>query len=189
MQTGLAFLKSFGVTMRRFLESYIDDARWFFKGGFGARYTPEAMKVRQSPTEGRGLFVVQYPAEKLPLPERYRGFPFLLYDEDPADPRCVACGMCARVCPPQCIWIKRAKDPETGKNLRKPAEFHIDIGICMSCGFCAEFCPFDAIKMDNDYEIALFKGGEAFLWDMDKLLKPTSHHAEIHPTAYAEESK
>jgi NADH-quinone oxidoreductase subunit I len=189
MQTGLSFLKSFGVTMRRFIESYIDDARWFFKGGFGHRYTPEAMKVRQSPTEGRGIFVVQYPQEKLPLPERYRGFPFLLYDEDPANPRCVACGMCARVCPPQCIWIKRAVDPETGKRLRKPAEFHIDIGICMSCGFCAEFCPFDAIKMDNDYEIALFEGGEAFLWDMDKLLKPTSHHAEIHPTAFAEESK
>jgi NADH-quinone oxidoreductase subunit I len=186
MDASLHVLKAFGVTIRRFIESYLDDLKWFFKGGFGKRYSPEALPMRQSP-KGRGIFTVQYPAERLPLPERFRGFPFLIYDEDPEELRCNACGTCVRVCPPQCIWIARATDPETGKPLRRPAEFHIDIGICMNCGLCAEFCPFDAIKMGHDIERATFEGGNALLLNIEKLRRPVSYHAQIHPTDYAEE--
>ena len=180
MYASLYVLKSLGITLRRFIESFVDDLKWFFKGGFGNRYTPEALAVRQSPA-GRGVFAVQYPKERLPLPERYRGFPFLVED------RCTACGTCAKVCPPQCIWIKRGTNKETGKPLRQPESFHIDIGICMNCGFCAEFCPFGAIQMGHNYEIAKFEGGNAFLLDMQQLTQPVSYHAEIHPTAYAAE--
>jgi NADH-quinone oxidoreductase subunit I len=186
MYTGLGILKSFGVTVRRFVESYLDDLKWFFKGGFGKRYTPEALAVRQSP-KGRGVFTVQYPAERLPLPERFRGFPFLLYEEETGRSLCTACGTCARVCPPQCIWIVRATSPETGKPLREPAEFYVNVAICMQCGFCAEFCPFDAIKMGHEIEEAGFEGGDAFLWDRERLLRPVSYHAQIHPAEYAQE--
>ena len=58
----------------------------------------------------------------------------------------------------------------------------------MSCGFCVEFCNFNAIKMDNDYEIATYQRDDGeFLWDLERLSKPLAHHAEIHPTAYAAE--
>jgi NADH-quinone oxidoreductase subunit I len=181
MYASLHLLKSFGVTIRRFVDSYVDDLKWFFKGGFGNRYSPEALPERQS-VRGRGVFAVQYPNERLPLPERYRGFPFLVED------RCTACGTCAKACPPQCIWIKRATDPETGKSLRRPEAFYIDISVCMNCGFCSEFCPFDAIHPGQDIEMASFTGDD-FLWDLDKLTKPVSHHAEIHPTAHAVEQE
>jgi len=184
MYTGLGILKAFGVTGRRFVESYLDDLKWFFKGGFGKRYSPEALAVRQSP-KGRGVFTVQYPRERLPLPERFRGFPFLVYDENPDDLRCTACGICTRVCPPQCIWIVRATDPETGKPLRRPAEFHIDVSICMNCGFCAEFCAFDAIKSGQEIENTAFE--RDFVWGIERLRRPATYHAEIHPTAFAEE--
>ncbi len=187
MYASLHFLRAFAVTIRRFVESYVDDLKWFLKGGFGKRYTPEALPTRQSPVEGRGTFTVQYPAERLPLPERYRGFPFLVYEQDPDKLRCVACGTCAKVCPPQCIWITRASDPTTGKPQRVAAEFHIDVGICMQCGFCAEFCPFDAIKMGNEYEIVAFHSSREFLWGKEQLRRPLSYHAEIHPNDYAEE--
>ncbi len=186
MYASLYVLKAFAITFRRFVESYVDDLKWFLKGGFGKRYSPEALPIRQSP-KGRGIFTVQYPAERLPLPERFRAFPFLVYDEETGKLRCTACGTCARVCPPQCIWIVRATDPETGKPKREPAEFHVDIGICMNCGFCAEFCPFDAIKMGHEIELAAFERHEALLWDKEKLLRPLSYHAEIHPTDYARE--
>ncbi len=182
MHASLHVLKSFGVTVGRFIESYVDDLKWILKGGFHMRYSPAALPVRQS-VKARGVFVVQYPQERLPLPERFRGFPFLV------EGRCTACGTCARVCPPQCIWIKRAEDPETGKSLRRPESFFIDLGICMNCGFCAEFCPFDAIKMGHEIEIASFKGGNDFLWDLQRLTRPLSYHAQIHPTAYAEEER
>jgi NADH-quinone oxidoreductase subunit I len=187
MMYGWGIVKALSVTFGRFVNTFRDDLMWFFKGGFGKRYSPEALAVRQSPA-GRGVFTVQYPKEKLPLPERYRGFPFHVIDPATGKTRCTACGICAQVCPPQCIWIVRATDPETGKRMREPAEFYIDTSICMSCGFCAEFCNFNAIKMDNDYEIATYRrdGGE-FLWDLERLSKPLAHHAEIHPTAYAAE--
>ncbi len=184
---GLSFLKAFKVTVGRFVNTYVDDLSWFLKGGFGKRSSPEALAVRQS-AQGRGVFTVQYPKEKLQLPERYRGFPFQVIDPETGKSSCTACGICAKACPPQCIWIVRATDPETGKPKREPSEFVIDVSVCMSCGFCAEFCPTGAIKMDNDYEIAFYtRDGDEFLWDYEKLSKPLAHHAAIHPTAYAAE--
>lgn len=176
---GLGILKSFSVTMSHFLMSYVDDIRYL-----GRRSRPENLPARQSP-KGKGIFTVQYPKERLPLPENFRMFPFHVIDPDTGKSRCTACGVCTRVCPTQSIWIVRATDPETGKPKREPAEFHIDLSTCMSCGFCAEFCSFDAIKMGHDYELADYK--RSFLWGMDKLARPLAYHAEIHPTAYAAE--
>ena len=53
------------------------------------------------------LTTVQYPEERLPQKEAARNFPFLLYDgKDPhAGLRCVACQICEKECPPQCIYI------------------------------------------------------------------------------------
>lgn len=184
---GWGIVKSFSVTVGRFVTTYVDGLKWFLKGGFNQRYSPEALRVRQS-AQGRGVFTVQYPKEKLSLPENYRGFPFQVIDPNTGKTRCTACGICAKACPPQCIWIVRATDPETGKPKREPAEFYIDVSMCMSCGFCVEFCPADAIKMDNDYEIAFYDGDdENFLWDLERLSKPLAHHAAIHPTDYAAE--
>ena len=33
---GIDIFKSLSVTMGRFLMTYVDDAKWFFKGGFGS---------------------------------------------------------------------------------------------------------------------------------------------------------
>jgi NADH-quinone oxidoreductase subunit I len=186
MYIGWNILKALWITFRRFVESYIDDMRWLFKKGFGKRYTPETISVRQHPLTKRGIFTVQYPAERLSLPERFRGFPFLVYDDETGKLRCTACGTCARVCPPQCIWIVRATDPQTGKPLREPAEFYVDISICMNCGFCAEYCPFDAIKMGHEIEIAAFDRADLLL-NLEKLRRPASYDSRIHPTDYLQE--
>jgi len=181
---GLGIAKSLGVTMRHFIVTYLDDLKWLFKGGFGSRYTPEALPERQSPS-ARGIFTIQYPDEEPPLPERFRVFPFHVIDPETGKSRCTACGMCARVCPPQCIWIKRGEDPETGRPAKEPAEFYIDVSICMSCGLCAEACPFDAIKMDQDYEVAAYERFDSLLWDLDKLTEPQSYDVVLHPSDYA----
>ena len=103
--------------------------------------------------------------------------------------RCTACGICAKVCPPQCIWIERGEDPETGRPQKVPANFWIDVDLCMNCGFCAEFCPFDAIKMDHDYELASYDRFEENIHDLNRLLKPASYYAEIRPLNYAREEE
>ena len=96
-------------------------------------------------------------------------------------------GICAKVCPPQCIWIERKKDEETGKPVASPNAYTIDIDICMNCGFCAEFCPFDAIRMDHNYELANTDKYENNIFTLDKLLKPASYYASIRPTSYSRE--
>ena len=142
--------------------------------------------------EGRGIFTIQYPDEKLPVPEEFRYIPFLIYDEgDDGEQsvRCTSCGICAKVCPPQCIWIVRTTDPETKRPVPDPKEFYIDVDICMNCGFCSEYCPFDAIKMDHDYELSVYDRFDKNIYDKEKLLKPTAYYANIRPTNNAREEK
>jgi len=180
---GVGILKGLGVTMWHFLETYIDDLKWMGK----KYYTPEGI-ARRSSADVKGIFTVQYPEEKLPVPEEFRYIPFLVYDvgaNGEKNFRCTSCGICSKVCPPQCIWITRTNDPVTGRSTLNPAEYYIDIDICMSCGMCAEYCPFDAIKMDHDYEIMSYDRVGHHIWDKEKLAKPASYYAQIRPVNYA----
>src|SRR5205814_261357 len=86
---GMGILKGMAVTARNFVGSYFEKDR---------------------------LITVQYPEERSPLPENYRNFPFLPYDgDDPhAGLRCVACKLCEKECPPQCIYRIKSGEKETG---------------------------------------------------------------------------
>lgn len=181
---GTGVLRGLGVTLKHLVASYVDDIAYLFRGG---RYYNEKALMRRQGPKARGVFTVQYPEEKLPVPENFRYLPFLIYDTTANDDKCTSCGICAKVCPPQCIWIVRTTDPVTKRPVPQPAEFYIDTTICMQCGFCAEFCPFDAIKMDHDYEIATFERFQTLVFDKQKLTKPDTYHAAIHPTDWARE--
>ncbi|MBC8337033.1 MAG: 4Fe-4S binding protein [Anaerolineales bacterium] len=173
---GKGILKGLGVTLKRFVNTYLEDIKWLGK----RYYTAEGIAHRSS-KNANGIFTIQYPEEKLPVPEEFRYIPFLVFDEgeDGAEIiRCTSCGICAKVCPPQCIWIVRSNDPKTGRPIPDPAEFVIDVDICMNCGLCAEYCPFDAIKMDHDYEIASY-GRTVF--DKEQLMKSATYYDEIRP--------
>lgn len=182
---GLGVLKGLAVTFKHFIETYLEDLR----AGKKRYYTKEGIKARSS-ADTRGIFSVQYPEEKVPVPEEFRYIPFLVFDEDETGERkhrCTSCGICAKVCPPQCIWIVRTNDPVTGKPVPAPAEFYIDVDICMNCGYCAEYCPFDAIKMDHDYEIASFDRFKDNIYNLEKLSRPASYYAQIRPANNARE--
>jgi NADH-quinone oxidoreductase subunit I len=184
---GWGILKGLGITLKHFVETFWDDIRWM-----GKRYfNEEALAVRQG-TKARGIFTVQYPEERLTLPEEFRYIPFLVYELDEQGQkqyRCTACGICSKVCPPQCIWIQRSSDPETGRPIPSPTEFSIDIDMCMNCGFCAEFCPFDAIKMDHDFELSSYDRQSTHIYNKEQLSRPVSYYASIRPTNYAREEE
>jgi len=183
---GMGMIKGLGVTLKHFVETYVDDLRWIGRGRY---YNEKALKIRQG-ADARGIFTVQYPEEKLPIPEEFRYIPFLVYEENSdgtRKDRCTSCGICSKVCPPQCIWIVRSNDPDTGRPIPTPTEFSIDIDICMSCGLCAEFCPFDAIKMDHIYELAYTDRSLGHVFNKERLSKPVSYYADIRPENYAHE--
>jgi NADH-quinone oxidoreductase subunit I len=137
------------------------------------------------------LTTVQYPEQRLTLPEASRNFPFLLYDgTDPeAGLRCVACQICEKECPPRCIHIEKSKDKKpdfAGKQQAYPAVFDIDVAVCMSCQICVEVCPFDAIRMDKVYELSTSDRFGGLLWTKEQLSKPNEYYQKIHPLEAAE---
>jgi NADH-quinone oxidoreductase subunit I len=184
---GKGILKGLGVTLKRFWSTYTEDIAWMLRGK--KRYFNEDGVKARAGKDTRGIFTVQYPEERLILPEEFRYIPFLVYDEGAEgrkEIRCTSCGICAQVCPPQCIWIVRTTNPATGRPVPIPSDFFIDADICMNCGLCAEYCPFDAIKMDHDFEIASY---ERNVLNLDKLLKSASYYAGIRPQNAAREEE
>ena len=184
---GLGLLKSLSVTWKRFWDTYTEDISWMIRGK--KRYNSIEGIAHRSSKDVKGIFTVQYPEEQLIQPEEARFIPFLVYNEMADGKRevlCTSCGICAKVCPPQCIWIVRSNDPNTGRPIPEPTEFYIDADICMNCGFCAEYCPFDAIKMDHDFDIASY---DRNVYNMEKLLKPSSYYQSIRPENFAREEE
>ena len=157
---GTGLIKGYIETARNFVGSYTDEAR---------------------------LTTVEYPEERIAPKENARQFPFLVFDGDEwqSGLRCVACQICEKECPPQCIYIEKSKDKKPdfiGKPQFYPATFDIDLSVCMSCQICVEVCPFEAIKMDQDYELSNTDRFEGLLMHRDRLAKPNSHYHQIHPT-------
>jgi NADH-quinone oxidoreductase subunit I len=157
---GTGIIKGMVETARNFVGSYTDEAR---------------------------LTTVEYPEERIPLQEATRQFPFLVFDGgDPhAGLRCVACQICEKECPPQCIYIEKSKDKKpdyVGKPQFYPATFDIDISVCMSCQICVEVCPFEAIKMDTEFELSNTDRFGGLLLKKTELARSNEHYHQIHPT-------
>ncbi len=183
---GTGLLKGLGVTLKHALDTFEDDRESVPDRYKGSLELGNNRRVIQQPIDQEGLLTIQYPEEKRLLPERFRYIPMLIWDSEKREDRCTACGICAKVCPPQCIWIVRDSD-ENGKPVTRCSEFYIDAAVCMSCSFCVEFCPFDAIKMNHDYELAVYDRYPQLVYDMEELTVPLEYYAALWPTQYEEE--
>lgn len=135
-------------------------------------YIPEIFKglALTFKTMFRPKFTMQYPEEKFVPPASYRGRPVLV-EEKNGEERCVACGLCSRVCPALAIEVQAA-ETEREKE-RYPERFEINMLRCIFCGFCEEVCPEEAIIMSKDYELA-FTNREDAIYGKDKLLIPVN---------------
>jgi NADH-quinone oxidoreductase subunit I len=157
---GEQIIKGMAVTARNFFGSYVSKDR---------------------------LTTVQYPEERLAPKENARQFPMLIFDGNDAEKglRCVACQICEKECPPQCIYIVKSKDKKPdykGQPQFYPATFDIDISVCMSCQICVEVCPFDSIKMNTEFELSTNDRFGGLLLNKDRLAKSNEYYRRIHPT-------
>ncbi len=112
-------------------------------------------------------FTRQYPEERWDPTGSYRGRPVLV--EEDGHERCVACGLCSRVCPALAIEVQ-ASETDRDKE-RYPVKFEINMLRCIFCGFCEEVCPEEAIVMSKDYELVFCSQEEAIM-GKDRLLIP-----------------
>jgi len=129
------------------------------------------------------LTTVQYPEGGNTVTAFSRNIPFLVFDDAnaPIDSlRCVACKICEKECPPQCIYIVQDKDAN-GKLIKSPKIFDIDISVCMGCQICVEVCPFESIKMDSHFELAGRDRFADLLLHREQLAKSNDYYHKIHP--------
>lgn len=191
MRLGKGLIIGHWVTLRRFLRTFLTGSGATTRrrgGGDRAVDLWSRREAGQPPTvvvqnaETEGLFTVEYPDERLPVYERFRVLPVLIYDQDDGNIRCTSCNICAKVCPPQCIWMVNAECD--GKPVPLPEEFFIDMDVCMNCGLCAEYCPFDAIKMDQNFELSNHERHQSHIYTLQDLLVSSEYYARTHPEAW-----
>ena len=109
---------------------------------------------------GKRLFTskitVQYPEEKTPQSNRFRGLHALRRYPN-GEERCIACKLCEAVCPALAITIE-AEEREDGT--RRTTRYDIDLFKCIYCGFCEESCPVDSIVETDIHEFHFENRGE-----------------------------
>lgn len=101
-------------------------------------------------TGRKGALTTYYPEEKrADFAPRNRGKHILTQRPD-GSPQCIACNMCATVCPAKVIEIEVGFDANDPAHPKSPVRFEIDYSRCVFCGLCIEACPEDAIRMVQD---------------------------------------
>lgn len=117
-----------------------------------------------------------YPEEKLKLSARYRGRLILTRDPD-GEERCVACNLCATVCPVDCISLKKSESSD-GRWYAK--FFRINFARCIFCGLCEEACPTNAIQLIPDVELSEYNRKDLVYEKEDLLISGTGKYPKYN---------
>src|SRR5689334_11940641 len=131
-----------------------------------------------------GAVTIQYPEQRRKTSSHYRGIHILTQRMDNS-PKCVACYMCATVCPAECIHIEAGERPETQIE-KYPTRFEIDLLRCVYCGFCVDACPEEAILMSRENDL-VGTSPEELIIDPDRLMdrgKLAEYGRGYHPDAH-----
>lgn len=108
---------------------------------------------------------VRYPEERLSFAPRFRGIHEFELN------KCIACDLCAKACPVDCIYIEKTgprrisketglvdeSDPKNGQLTR----FAIDYSKCLFCALCTEPCPTDCIHMGKLHDLSGYSRKDA----------------------------
>jgi NADH-quinone oxidoreductase subunit I len=86
---------------------------------------------------------VQYPEETPYFSPYERGLHEFEHD------KCIACLLCAKACPVDCITIE---GPRLGVT-----KYEIDYAKCLFCALCVDPCPVDCIHMGQQYDLTSFE--------------------------------
>jgi NADH-quinone oxidoreductase subunit I len=138
-------------------------------------------------TGRKGAVTTYYPEQMRPDYAKGNRGKHILTQRPDGSPQCVACNMCATVCPAKVIEIEAVYDPEDKAHPKSPARFEIDYSRCIFCGLCVEACPEDAIRMVKDVPNLPGPDRHVMWIKMDELLgwQPASDVAKPYPPAPA----
>lgn len=114
------------------------------------------------------VVTVQYPRQKIDVTTNIRGHIELLKNRETGTHTCMACGLCAKACPSDCITIKGEK--QEGVKGKVLTGFVVDYTKCSLCGLCVGACNKFSIDFSGEYELAGFTR-EEFHIDLLKRLE------------------
>jgi NADH-quinone oxidoreductase subunit I len=104
----------------------------------------------------RPKFTINYPEEKTPKSNRFRGLHALRRYPN-GEERCIACKLCEAVCPALAITIDSTQRDD---GTRRTTRYDIDLFKCIYCGLCEESCPVDSIVLTDVHEFHFENRGE-----------------------------
>ncbi len=105
---------------------------------------------------------IQYPFERMHLPEYFRGIPSV------RSPLCTGCARCVDVCPNNCLDFDHYDGKVAWSNNHKNVPI-IYVGRCLMCGLCIEVCPTGAMTNTHHFELSEYDR-QSMLWRHDRLL-------------------
>ena len=95
---------------------------------------------------------LQYPEERDPLTDNYRG----IHKLDMST--CISCAACFRICPNQTITMV---DVDTAKGVKKMPEVNVER--CLFCMLCEEVCPPKCLVLTKSYDTERYDRREYIL--------------------------
>jgi NADH-quinone oxidoreductase subunit I len=109
----------------------------------------------------------QYPYEKREPFFGSRSLHALVRNPETGKEKCVGCGLCAAMCPSQCIHVYTREGDDYQKVVER---YEIDVLRCVFCGFCVEACPYGALCLTEHYEYSDYTR-DSFYYTKDRLLE------------------
>lgn len=115
------------------------------------------------------ILTQQYPNNRatLYIPERFKGRVVMPHDEN-NEHKCTGCTLCQIACPNGSITLTTVTDElPDGKKKKRIERWEYNHGMCTMCSLCIEACPSDAIKMENNFEFAVYDRSR-LIYDLNK---------------------
>src|SRR5580700_4898959 len=132
----------------------------------------------------RPAVTLEYPEDKSPRSERYRGRHYLRRYDNGLE-RCIGCELCAAACPVGCILVIAAENSDEKRispGERYAKTYEINMLRCIFCGYCEDACPVQAIVLGPEYELS-DTSREKFIYTKEKLLEPLPPDVEARLNA------